>query len=226
MNEGKQSQAGFSLIELSIAMVVVLMMLAIVSSLLSGAMSIRSRESRRTDALTTAQAALNVLSREVANSGYGIGTCAVPDCSVMTGNNGLVLADSNQNRLHFRTNTANTGPRPAPTGSSVLSTNRPGEDVTFFFDSATDSIVRYDPNGTPQTSVVVNRISQVTFSYFNYSGASSTPTETTTPTADTSRVRITIAVQLEPVAGQPANQVVTFSSEVTLRNADYMLRQY
>lgn len=222
----EKGQEGFSLIELSIAMVVMLMLLGIVSSLLSGAMSIRTRESRRTDALTSAQAALNILSREIANSGYGIGTCEVADCSVMTGNNGIILADSGVNRIHFRTNVSNTGPRSVPSGSTVLSTNLAGEDVTYFFDSATDSIVRFDPNAAQQTSVVVNRISNVTFSYFNYSGSSSTPTQTTTPTANTARVRINVTVLLEPVAGQPDNQVVTFSSEVTLRNAEYMLRQY
>ena len=219
-------QSGFSLIELSIAMVVMLMLLGIVSSLLSGAMSVRTRESRRTDALTSAQAALNILSREIANSGYGIGTCANTDCSVMTGNNGIVLADSNAGRIHFRTNTSNTGPRTVPTGSTVMSTNLPGEDVTYFFDPDTRSIVRYDPNGSPQTSVVVNKISEVEFAYFNYSGSSSSFTETTTPTADTARVRITVTVELENVVGQPDNQVVSFSSEVTLRNAEYMLRQY
>jgi prepilin-type N-terminal cleavage/methylation domain-containing protein len=226
MKERCQNQSGFSLIELSIAMVVMLMLLGIVSSLLSGAMSVRSRESRRTDAITSAQAAINILSREIANAGYGIGTCANTECSVMTGNNGIILADSNANRIHFRTNTLNTGPRTVPTGSTVMSTNLPGEDVTYFFDSATQSIVRYDPNGSPQTSVVVNKISGVTFTYFNYSGSSSTPTSSTTPTADTSRVRINVTVQLENVVGQPDNQVVSFSSEVTLRNAEYMLRQY
>ena len=225
-NGANKNQAGFSLIELSIAMVVMLMLLGIVSSLLSGAMSIRNRESRRTDALTSAQAALNILSREIANAGYGIGTCAEADCSVMTGNNGIVVADSGANRIHFRTNTSNTGPRSVPTGSTVLSTNLPGEDVTYFFDDDTQSIVRYDPHGSPQTSVVVNRISAVTFTYFDYTGSSSTPTTTTTPTANTSRVRINVTVQLEPVVGQPDNQVVTFTSEVTLRNAEYMLRQY
>ena len=144
----------------------------------------------------------------------------------MTGNNGIVLADSNENRIHFRTNTLNTGPRSVPTGSTVMSTNRAGEDVTYFFDADTRSIVRYDPNGSPQTSVVVNKIIEVIFAYFNYSGSSSTFTETTTPTADTARVRISVTVELENVIGQPDNQVVSFSSEVTLRNAEYMLRQY
>lgn len=221
----RKAQSGFSLIELLIAMTVVLMLLAVVSSLLSTAMSVRTRQSRKTDALTSAQAALNILSREIANSGYGIGTCQTADCSVMTGNNGIVLADSDANRIHFRTNLTNTGPRSVPAGSTVMSTNQSAEDVTYFFDAATDSIVRFDRNGTPQTSVVVNKISNVVFTYYNYSGSSSAPTQTSVPTANTGRVKITVTVQLEPVVGQP-NESVTFSSEVTLRNVEYMLRQY
>jgi prepilin-type N-terminal cleavage/methylation domain-containing protein len=221
----RKAQSGFSLIELLIAMTVVLMLLAVVSSLLSTAMSVRTRQSRKTDALTSAQAALNILSREIANSGYGIGTCQTADCSVMTGNNGIVLADSDANRIHLRTNLTNTGPRSVPAGSTVMSTNQSAEDVTYFFDAATDSIVRFDRNGTPQTSVVVNKISNVVFTYYNYSGSSSAPTQTSVPTANTGRVKITVTVQLEPVVGQP-NESVTFSSEVTLRNVEYMLRQY
>ncbi|HBR57793.1 MAG TPA: hypothetical protein DEA22_10055 [Blastocatellia bacterium] len=216
-------QEGFSLLELIVSMTIILMLLGIVSSLFGGALAVRSRESRRTDALTSAQAALNILSREIANSGFGIYDNDV----TQTANNGLILADSNDTRIHFRANVLNAGPITAPVGSTVLSTNLAGEDVTYSFDSATDSIIRYDPNGNPQTSVVVNRISDVRFQYFDYIGSSSTPIgPLTVPTTDTARIRITVTVRLEPVIGQPDNQVVTFSSEVTLRNANFMLQQY
>jgi prepilin-type N-terminal cleavage/methylation domain-containing protein len=214
----RKKQSGFSLIELLVAMTVILVCLAMVSTILHRALGVRARESQRTDALTSAQAAINVISREIANSGFGIYAG-----STRTPSNGIVLADSNATRIHFRSNVDNVGP---VGGSTVLATNRPGEDVTYFFDAATDSIVRYDPNGTPQTSVVVNRISNVTFEYFNYSGASSTGTSSTTPTADTSRIRMTVSVQLDPVHGQPNPLNVTFTSEVTLRNSKYMLNQY
>lgn len=101
-----------------------------------------------------------------------------------------------------------------------------GEEVTYFFDSTNQSIVRYAPNDPTETSVIVNRISDVTFSYFDYTGSSSTATERTTPTNDTGRVRITVTVKLEEVSGQPTNQTVTYTSDVTIRNSDYMLNQY
>ncbi|HEX8250894.1 MAG TPA: prepilin-type N-terminal cleavage/methylation domain-containing protein [Pyrinomonadaceae bacterium] len=209
----KQNQNGFSLMELIIAMTITLMLMAIAATLFSSALSTRSRESRRTDALTSAQAAINVLSREIANAGYGLTY------------NGIVTADSGSQRLHIRSNFVNTN----------MITCDPGEDVTYFYDANSSSIVRYDrfpatptscATATGETSVVVNRISNVTFQYFDYTGSNSTPTVVTTPTVNTSRVRITVTVQLEPVTGQPNNQTVTFTSDVTLRNSDYMLNQY
>jgi prepilin-type N-terminal cleavage/methylation domain-containing protein len=225
-----KSQAGFSLIELAVAMVIMLTLLGIVSSVMSRTLGIRSRESRKTDALTSAQAALNVISREVGNTGFGI----YDGDSTLLSSNGIILADSDANKIRIRSNYLNTGPRTAPAGSTVVSTNQPGEDVTYFFDNATNSIVRYDPYGIetspgvygPQTSVVVNRISNVVFEYYNYEGANSTPTVTNVPTANTGRVRITVAVNMDPVVGQPDNQQVRFSTDVTLRNSNYMLRQY
>jgi prepilin-type N-terminal cleavage/methylation domain-containing protein len=217
--------AGFSLIELMIAMTVMLVLLGLVSTLFSRALGVRARESRRTDALTSAQAALNVMSREIANSGFGLYSDPVKKQAL----NGIVLADSNANKIHFRSNLVNIKTTPGDTIS------KPGEDITYFFDSVTDSIVRYDAHAvldtatntyTPQTSVIINRISSVKFDYFNYSGSVSTPTLTTTPTANTGRVRITVTVKLEPVQGQPNNQTVTFTSDVTLRNSSYMLNQY
>jgi prepilin-type N-terminal cleavage/methylation domain-containing protein len=209
----EQKQKGFSLLELIIAMTITLILMAIAATLFSGALGTRARESRRTDALTSAQAALNVMSREIANSGYGLTS------------NGIVAADSGAQRLHFRANVVNTN----------TVTCDPGEDVTYFYDSASRSIVRYDRfPSTPtncgtangETSIVVNRISDITFKYFDYTGSNSTPTEVTTPTANTSRIRITVTVQLDQVPGQPDNQTVRFTSDVTLRNSDYMLNQY
>lgn len=185
-------------------MSITLVLLSLATTLFSGALSTRKRESRKTDALTSARAALSAISRELSNSGYGMTT------------NGIVTADSGAQKIHFRANLINDN----------YSTNGVGEDVTYFFDSATQSIVRYDPNATPKTSVIVNRISNVSFSYFDYVGSSSIPTTPATPTNNTGRVTITVTVKLEEVLGQPKNQTITFTSDVTLRNSTYMLNQY
>jgi type II secretory pathway pseudopilin PulG len=207
--KSKKNAAGFSILELIIAMTIVLIVLGITGGLFSKSLTTSQRESSRTDALTAAQAALNVISREIANTGYGLM------------NNGIVLADSNQEKLHFLTNTKNTNS--AATDA--------GENITYFFDPVTQSILRHDANakgvGTPDTSIIINRISSVEFKYFDYSGSSSTPTgPNNTPTLNTSHIRITIRVLLENIQGQANNQAVVLVSDVSLRNSKYMLQQY
>lgn len=196
--------------ELMLAMTIILIALGLVGTLFSRSLATRQRESSRTDALTAAQAALNVISREVANSGYGLI------------DNGIVFADSTNNRIHVRSNITNT--------NNVLTD--PGENITYYFEPGSASILRYDANGggpgVPQTSIVVNRISNLSFQYFNYAGSSSIGTATAVPDFNTGRVRVTVQVILERIDGQgQANpQNVVLVSDVTLRNSDWMLRQY
>jgi prepilin-type N-terminal cleavage/methylation domain-containing protein len=206
--EISHSNRGFSIIEMVVAMTIILIALGLVSTLFARALSVRKRESSRTDALTAAQAALNVMSREVANSGFGLA------------GNGIVYADSNLFQLHMTTNTTNT--------NKVITDV--GEDVTFFYEPASKSILRYDRNGggpgVAQTSVLINRVSSVNFQYFDYVGSSSAVTVVNPPTINTGRVRITLLVQLEQVTHQANPSNVTLVSDVTLRNSSYMLRQY
>lgn len=204
MKQRPKKQKGFSIVELLISMTLILVLLAVVTSIFADAIGFRERESSKTDALTAAKAALNVLSREISNSGYGLT------------HNGIVVADSDSTQLHFRSNWDN----------SDMLTVSPGEDVTYYFDTSTNSIVRYDPNDSPTTSAVINEISSVTFQYFDYAGASSTPTLSDTPSSNTGRVRVTVSVILGEVQGQPSGQTVSYTSDVTLRNSNYMLNQY
>jgi prepilin-type N-terminal cleavage/methylation domain-containing protein len=196
--------SGFSLIELLIAMTLTLILLGVVSSAFSAAMRTREREIARTDALASAQAALNVMSREIANAGFGLT------------NNGIVLADSNSQRLHIRSNVDN----------SNSTTSDIDEDITYYYDATSQSVVRYNTNPTGVTSALINQVSTVTFQYFDYTGSNSTPAIGLTPTTDTGRVRITLTIILPNVTGQVSNQTVTLTSDVTLRNSTYMLNQY
>jgi len=227
MNPTPRSVEGFSIIELLVAMTIMLAVMAIASSVLFRGFSIRQRETRTTDAMTSAQAALNVISRELANAGFGMYESA--DTKVP--HNGIVIADSGEHRIRVRSNLDNSGGLPGVPGSSTLAINAPGEDVTYYFDSATSSVIRHDPNGggvgVAKTSFVVNRISNVSFKYLDYVGVSSVPTgPNLVPTANTGRVLIIVEIQLEPVAGQPKDQTIKLTSEVTLRNNSYMLQQY
>jgi prepilin-type N-terminal cleavage/methylation domain-containing protein len=218
----RTGQTGFSILELLVAMSIMLVLLGIISMLFTRAVGVRNRESRRTDALTSAQAALNIISREISNSGFGL----YSDPVRMIPNNGIVLADSDGSHIRVRANITNTESYSNPT---LNATSDPGEDVMYFLDTATSSIVRYDRNAVPPTpaaSVVVNKISNVTFQYVNFTVGSSSTTTTVTPTVNTGQVNITIVVQLDPIVGQPNPGTVTFTSNVTLRNANYVLQQY
>ena len=198
------AERGFSLIELLVAMTVLMILMGAVSVLFATAMGTRTRQSERTDALTSARAALQIISREVASSGYGIY------------NNGIVIADSNGKQIHFRTNRTN----------SDLLTDDPGEDVMFYYDAAAESIMRYDKYGDPQLSVVVNGISDIDFRYFDYPENNTGPILVSLPTVDTGRIEITVTVRLMNVQGQITNDTVSYSTDVTLRNSNYMLYQY
>ena len=191
-----------------IAMTIMIFALGLVSALFAKAMSTRQRESSRTDALTAAQAALNVISREIANSGYGIA------------GNGIVIGDSTSGQIHFQSNIKND--------NTVF--NDPGENITYYFDGTTQSILRHDPNAygpnRPQTSTIVNRISSLGFEYFDYVGTNPPIGPNPTPTVNTARVRVTVSVLLEQVVGQGNPQSIVLVSDVTLRNSDYALRQY
>ncbi len=68
----RAGEAGFSLIELVVAMGVTLVIMALASTLLSQSFNVRTRESQRSTAVTDAQSALNVITREVSNAGYGL----------------------------------------------------------------------------------------------------------------------------------------------------------
>ncbi len=144
---------GFSLIELIVSMGITMLILGVAVSVFSGALSTRARESSRTDAITSAQAALNIMSREIGNAGYGLST------------NGVVT-DSTATMLHVRANTDN----------SNATTSDPGEDIAFYLDGTggDQSVVRHD-NTTGQTSGIINRISSVTFTYHNYVNIGTVP---------------------------------------------------
>ncbi len=201
--EGNEEIAGFSMVELVASMAISLLILAVAVVTFSSALSTRERENSRVDALTSAQAAINIMSREIANSGYGIQS------------NGIIVADSTDQVLHIRANISNND----------LTTDDAGEDITFFYDTESKSVLRYDAN-TRTTSGVINRISHVEFGYFDYTETTTNTDPLPVPSANTGRIRIRLWVELPDINGQPNGQIVQFTSDVTLRNSNYMLGQY
>ena len=198
-----RSEKGLSLVELILSMAITLVILGVAVTVFSTAMGRRARETSRTDAITSAQAALNIMSREIGNAGYGL-------------NDNGIVTDSTATKLHIRANIVNN--------ANNSTTSDPGEDIVFYLDGtgANQSVVRHD-NRTGETSGIINRISSVNFAYQNYVNSGTPPVG---PGPDTGKIRITLTVILENVQGQPSGQTVTVSSDVTLRNSQYMRGQY
>jgi Tfp pilus assembly protein PilW len=219
----RRAVEGFSLVELVVAMAISLLILGVGVASFAGALGSRDRESSRTDALTAAQAALNIMSREIGNAGYGI-----VDGSELP-INGIVAADSNAHQVHFRENVENAG-----TAGTVVTDK--GEDLTFYCESCdvnctAGSVVRRDANGNgvgnPLISGIINRVSDVDFAYSDVNPTTGVVTSgLTTPSTNTIKVSITLKVCLADVRGQPSNRQEMLKSEVALRNSTYMLQQY
>jgi prepilin-type N-terminal cleavage/methylation domain-containing protein len=212
-------ELGFSLIELLIAMAITLTVLGLAGNLLAGSFNVRARENQKTDALADAQRALNILTREIANTGFGLS------------NNGIVEADSTASAIRIR---SNLNAFDSQTTSNSISDRN--EDVKYsLYSAGSDSyIVRLDIGTQNQTTVLANRVDTLNIRYYpakiTYTASGDNCDITTTATevtqkSDTKYIVISVCVEL-PARGalgsagyQPASRV-QLVSDVYLRNAD------
>src|SRR5215813_12976350 len=216
----KKATAGFSLLELLIAMTVTLVLLGIATSVLAAGYRIRSRENSVTDAVADVQRALNIMCREVANAGFNLNQ------------NGIVASDSDATHLRIRSNLNRYD-----TTASAASRNGvidPGEDLKYFVNGAsnTDYLVRYDANATGnKNTVLANKLDSLNIHYFaqrvSYSTSGcdiSSPSAGEVNPAAAAYVVIAVCVQI-PASGSPNTagyqppSTVLLVSDVTLRNA-------
>jgi hypothetical protein len=200
-------------------MAVILVIMSMTSTLLVRALNTRSRENQRSDGLADAQRALNIMTREIANTGFGLT------------NNGIIAADSGLTTIRVRANlNAFDGQ------STSLVVNDRNEDVKYSLYSAADAsyIVRLDIGTENQTTVLANRVDSLKFRYYsekiNYTMATadcdiSTTSPEVTDKSQTKYIVMSICVQL-PQVGSPGSSGyqplsrVQLVSDVTLRNAD------
>jgi prepilin-type N-terminal cleavage/methylation domain-containing protein len=217
------NEAGFSLVELVLAMAISLVVMAMASALLAGSFNIRARENQRSEAIADVQRALNIMSREIANSGFGLT------------NNGIVAADSGSNMIRFRGNL--NAYRGQTTSNSVADRD---EDVQYrlYTDGTNSYIVRLDVNTSNQTTVLANRIDAFRIRYYSskidYTAGDCdiTPSGGATEVTDKTTAKyivITVCVSL-PERGTPGSTGyqpetnMQLISDIMLRNGD--LTQY
>ena len=98
-NRRSKNQAGFSMIELILAMTITITVMGLASSILAGAFKIRSREDRKSDAIADVQRALNIMTREISNSGLKL-----PTGLGAVSTNGVVAGDSNNESIRIVSN--------------------------------------------------------------------------------------------------------------------------
>jgi prepilin-type N-terminal cleavage/methylation domain-containing protein len=208
---GRSGEAGFSLIELMVALGVTLVIMVIASQLLAMSMFVRRRETQRSEAVADVQRALQAMSRELANAGLGMA------------NNGLVADDSDAVAVRIRSNlNAFCGANSECDGD----TSDPGEDIVYTLINNTTGgdgdnqrlITRQDVNNSDAVSALANRIDSLAFEYIDADGA------TAADASEAQKVKITVTVTLPAVGTegepgyQPASQM-QLVSEVVLRNS-------
>jgi len=221
MDQTKKHNGGFSLFELLIAMTITLVVMTITSTLLADAFGVRSRENQRSDALADAQRALNIMTREIANSGFGLT------------DNGIVPTDSDLSSIRFR---ANLNAFDSQTTSATISDRNEDVKYSLYTAGGASYIVRLDIGTQNQTTVLANRVDSLKIRYYPsriaYTMSStvaacdiSTNASEVTLKSDAKYIVISLCVEL-PAVGQPQApgyqpaSRVQLASDVYLRNAD------
>lgn len=160
-SSGGGREAGFSLIELMIAMAVTLVLMTLASKVLMECFNIRSRQDARTAALADVQRALNIVSREVASAGFGLTTNGVVGCSGAAAS----TCDSNDTTIRVRSNLNRFDTTPPD-----ADTDDDSEDVKFFLNNSVNTryLVRYNRNAAgTEATVLANRIDALQFYYYD-----------------------------------------------------------
>ena len=159
------NQAGFSLLEVLIAMGITVTIMTLACTLLASGFRVRSREDRKSDAVADVQRALNIMTREIANAGLKL-----PSGLTKVSTNGVVTDDSDNQSLRIVSN-LNGMPDSSNGYFEDTDVEDLDEDLKFlmYVDATIGQryIVRYERNGANQTTVLANRIDSLVFRYYD-----------------------------------------------------------
>jgi prepilin-type N-terminal cleavage/methylation domain-containing protein len=150
MNKSNQKmrtrQSGFSLLELVIGMAITLVIVTIASALLAASFKVRARENQKSSGIADAQRALDLMTREIANAGYGLSS------------NGIVSGDSGLTQIRVRSDLNLSG-----------TTSEDAEDVKYLLvnDANGSFIVRLNLQPSQSTSLMANRVDGLAIYYYD-----------------------------------------------------------
>lgn len=201
------SNSGFSIMELLIAMSITLVVMSSATTFLARSLRVRGREMARTAAIADAQRALNTMSREISNSGFGLTS------------NGIVTANSDASSIRRRANLNSYTP------SATHTVTEQDEDVMFSLQANPDgtfALIRSDI-GLGQARVLASPVQTLLIQYYN---SASPPVEITDGSENNAtRVQISLMITL-PAVGKPGSpgyqppSEMRVASDVTLRNSN------
>ena len=200
------NQAGFSLFELIIAMAITITIVALTSTVLAGAFHVRSREDRKSDAVADVQRALNIMTREISNSGLKL-----PSGLPYVSSNGVVADDSDSQSIRIVSN-LNGMPDSSNGYFEDSDVTDADEDIKFLMyvdaDLGQRYIVRYEKNNTNQTTVLANRVDSLIFRYYDKKVTYETTVDDTTGVCDITNVRNAAGATENEVSAGSAKFVV------------------
>lgn len=202
-----EGAAGFSLLELMVALGVTMVIMVAAGRMLAMSMNVRARENQRTEAIADAQRALQAMTRDINNAGLGLST------------NGITCDDPAEavyGEIRIRSNLDGFT-------EAVPDTTDADEDVVYtLINDATVNppqrlVVRQDVN-TGRISQLANRIDGLHFDFLNADDTAAASV------AAAVKVRIKVWVSLDAVGTpgtggyQPPTRML-LSSQAALRNS-------
>ena len=163
--KSSNTEDGFSLVELIIAMTITLVVMGIATTMLARALNIRTSANDNVDAMADAERALNIMSREIAQSGFnlnGNGIVAADSVTDANGNSTIRIC-SNLNKFDSNASLAARNGINTPGADS-------GEDIKYFVypTNQTTLLARYDANrsGGGASTVLANKLDAMHVHYF------------------------------------------------------------
>lgn len=190
--QGPRGEAGMTLVEILVGLVILSIVTATLSTILFSSTRLGASTSRRADVQGACRQALSLMTTEVRQAGADP---RIPPVGIV----GIVYADSVT--LHVRADNS---------GDGVIQTVEPSEDITYGFVDSTNTLNR--DSGTGAVAVMTN-VTAMTLTYFD---ATNTPLPALPLSAGDAALVQSVGVSITAQEGDA--RPFTVSTRISLRN--------